>query len=114
MTGKPEPFNVYSRDGVPFVPDNFYEGVSTPENLTAYEIDFGGNFIQFFNKFYEDLLVFLPGKHEEETLWLESDFGDIWATGVTQQINPILQNIIENNARTWPLIVTGKHTNKSS
>jgi hypothetical protein len=115
---KPEPFNVYSRYGVPFAPDNFYEGVSTPENLKAYEIDFKSsptldfqqqgqtlNFIQFFNKFYEDLLVFLPGKHEEESLWLEANFADIWSTGVTQQINPILQNIIENNARTWEMIV---------
>jgi hypothetical protein len=115
---KPEPFNVYSRDGVPFAPDNFYEGVSTPENLTAYEINFKSsftqdfqqqgqtlNFIQLYNNFLEDLLVFLPGKHEEEALWLESNFGAIWATGVTQQIDPILQNIIENNARTWEMIV---------
>ena len=94
-------FNILSPNGVPFMPDNFYEGVSTPEVLGTQRISsilpiiggFNSNATVTLNSILEDANLFIPGNINRETRIFEFDPTYIATSGIISNLQNSLDQL---------------------
>jgi len=83
------PYNIVAKDGVPFVPDNIYDGSGTTEKLKSFNVN-----PQFVGREVDNDESFIAGLAEEEyNIATSNDFGNIRFGTISLQALAIYTNL---------------------